>query len=95
MIRRPCINCGRLTQRITRCEECQKHHDRLYDSEYRKQAQIIRETATRCHICGEGPKQDDPFTADHIRAGDKTSPLAAAHRSCNIRKSNRTEWETK
>jgi hypothetical protein len=93
-IQRPCINCGNLTTRITRCATCQPHHDRLYDAEYRRTAQIIRATATHCHICKEGARPDDPFTADHIRPRDPTSPLAAAHRSCNTRKGNRLDWRT-
>ncbi|WP_353934167.1 HNH endonuclease [Acinetobacter baylyi] len=43
-------------------------------------------------MCGEGRRDDDPFTADHIRPRDPTSPLAPAHRSCNTRKSNRLDW---
>jgi len=89
-IRRPCLNCGTLTTRTTRCETCQSHHDSLYDSDYRRRAQHIRATATICHICGLGALPDDPFTADHIIAGNRLSPLAAAHRSCNIRKGNRS-----
>lgn len=91
-IQRPCLNCGNLTTSITRCPHCQRHHDRLYDSDYRKRAERIRRLATHCHICGMGPKPDDPWTADHIRPTDPNSPLVAAHRSCNIRKSNKTEW---
>jgi len=88
-IRRPCINCGALTTRTTRCETCQRLHDSLYDSDYRVAAAIIRANATVCHICGKGQIDDDPFTADHVIAGNRLSPLAAAHRSCNIRKGNR------
>jgi len=91
-IQRPCLNCGNLTTRITRCEHCQRHHDSLYDADYRRRAERIREHATHCHICGEGARPDDPFTADHIRPRDPSSPLAPAHRSCNTRKSNRTDW---
>lgn len=92
-IRRACLNCGTLTTRISRCDKCQRLHDALYDSEYRRAARIVRETATHCHICGEGKRTDDPFTADHLRAGDKSSPLVAAHASCNVRKGNRREWD--
>jgi len=91
-IQRPCINCVNLTTRTTRCQTCQPLHDALYDAEYKRIAHIIRTTATHCHICGQGARPDDPFTADHIRPRDKTSPLAPAHRSCNTRKSNLTEW---
>jgi hypothetical protein len=90
-ILRPCLNCRTLTAGKSRCETCQAKHDELYDSDYRRLAKIVRDTATVCHICGEGPRPDDPFTADHIRPRDKTSPLAAAHRTCNSRKGNRIE----
>jgi hypothetical protein len=86
---RPCLNCRRLTRAGSRCEDCEKKHAKLYDYEYRQQAKLIRESATLCHICGQAARPDDPWTADHIRPGDKTSPLAAAHRSCNTRKSNK------
>jgi hypothetical protein len=90
---KPCLNCGRLTTRISRCEPCQRHHDGLYDSEYRRLAAVVRATAVLCHICGEGERTDDPWQADHVVAGDRSSPLAAAHRSCNIRKGDRREWD--
>jgi hypothetical protein len=87
-IRRPCINCNQLTERITRCDTCQQHHDHLYNSDYRRQAKIIRQTATSCWLCGEGARDHDPWQADHVLPGDSRSPLRAAHRSCNIRRSN-------
>ena len=87
-IRRPCLNCGSLTSKTTRCDTCQQHHDQLYNSDYRREAKRIRDTATECWLCGHGPKADDPWQADHVVAGDSRSPLRAAHRSCNIRRGN-------
>ncbi len=92
-IRRSCLNCGTLTERISRCSKCQRIHDSLYDSEYRAAARLVRATATVCHICGEGARADDPWHADHVRSGDRSSPLVAAHASCNVRKGNRREWD--
>lgn len=59
-----------------------------YKGSYAKQAKQVRDTATVCWLCGLGRKTDDPFTADHYYPGDPTSPLIAAHRSCNSRRGN-------
>jgi 5-methylcytosine-specific restriction endonuclease McrA len=101
-MKRPCLTCGVPTQ-TTRCEACAKRFNkerapfrqpkgRGYDNEYRKQAAAVRANARICWICGQGRKQDDPWQADHLiplADGGLRSPLAAAHRSCNIRRSNR------
>jgi 5-methylcytosine-specific restriction endonuclease McrA len=67
---------------------------RIYDgAPYRRAAAIIRATATRCHLCGQPARPGDPWQADHIipiADGGHTGPLAPAHRSCNIAKSNRS-----
>ena len=60
-----------------------------YGGTYRAEADAIRATATVCWLCTYGPRADDPWQADHIKqfgtgAGD--GGLAAAHRSCNIRR---------
>jgi len=64
-----------------------------YDTgNYRGQSKGVRATARVCHICGQGPKAGDPFQADHvipILVGGGSGPLAAAHRSCNIGRSNK------
>jgi hypothetical protein len=101
---KPCLVCGALTQGLSRCEqhqaewqtlenlrlqEMKARKPTLYDSAYRKRAKTIRETALYCHLCGEPRKLNDPFTADHLIAGDPDSPLAAAHRSCNSRRGNK------
>jgi hypothetical protein len=54
-----------------------------YGGDYAKRAKAVRESATYCHLCGDGPRHNDPWTADHIIPGNPQSPLAPAHRSCN------------
>ena len=94
---RPCIepDCPRLT-RGTRCAEHQRQHDRArnarrthYQGDYRKRAKQVRDSAVLCHLCGQGARPGDPWTADHVRPGDPTSPLRPAHKSCNSRRGNR------
>ncbi len=96
-IPRPCIGCGEPTTNGTRCRDCETERQATrnakrihYKGDYKRIAQQVRANAAQCHLCGEGAKPDDPWTADHINPGDPTSPLAAAHRSCNSRKGNRT-----
>jgi hypothetical protein len=60
-----------------------------YKGDYPKRAALVRATATHCWICGGTARADDPWTADHIIAGDPQSPLLAAHRSCNSSRGNR------
>jgi hypothetical protein len=60
-----------------------------YSGDYRKRAAIVRAMATICHICGDGPKYNDPFEADHIDPASATSELRAAHRSCNGQRGNK------
>jgi 5-methylcytosine-specific restriction protein A len=101
---KPCLVCGVLTQGLSRCQqhqaewqvlegirlkEMKARRPNLYDTQYRKKAKAIRETALFCHLCGEPARALDPFTADHLVAGDPNSPLAAAHRSCNSRRGNK------
>lgn len=59
-----------------------------YQGDYRREAAEVRRSATRCHLCGEGARLDDPWQADHLEAGDPTSPKLPAHASCNQRRRN-------
>lgn len=54
-----------------------------YSGDYVRRARQVRQNAQYCHLCGDGPRHNDPWTADHLVAGDPNSPLKAAHRSCN------------
>jgi hypothetical protein len=60
-----------------------------YGGDYGKRAEIVRRTAVICHLCGDTYRANDPWTADHLIAGDPNSPLAPAHRSCNSRRGNK------
>lgn len=57
-----------------------------YSGDYQKRAAEVRKNAVYCHLCGDGARHNDPWTADHLIAGDPASPLLAAHRSCNSRR---------
>ena len=84
---KPCIECGALSLE-SRCPTHAIVKHKLYNKAYKAHAAYIRATATHCHLCGQGPRTDDPWTADHINASDPESPLAPAHRSCNSRRGN-------
>lgn len=101
--KRPCLDCGELTSNKSRCDRHQKRIDDLmnarrqevkrlsgaYSGDYRKRAKEVRDNASICHLCGEGPRVNDPWEADHIYPGVADSPLAPAHRSCNQRRGNK------
>ncbi len=92
--KKPCLDCGQLSYG-SRCDDHERRIQQLrdikragkkkvlYNSEYRKQAAIVRATAIQCHICGDGARLTDPWQADHLDPGNPASALAAAHRSCN------------
>jgi hypothetical protein len=44
---------------------------------------------TRCWRCGQLARLGDPWQAGHLVDGAIDSPLAAEHRSCNIKAGNR------
>lgn len=80
----PCLDCGALTRNSVYCGAHQR--PTLYGWSHQLASRIIRAQASTCWICGEGQKITDPWAADHVRPGDPTSPLQAAHRSCNSRR---------
>ena len=93
---RPCIVCGTLSVARTRCVECEQRHQRArnaqrahYKGDYQRRARAVRESAVLCALCGQPARPGDPMTADHIEPGVATSPLRAAHRSCNSARGNR------
>jgi len=98
--KRPCLDCGKLTELGNRCQyharivqakrDEQREPKRIhYKGDYQKRAKQVRDNATSCWICKEGYRPNDPWTADHLIPGDRYSPLASAHRSCNSRRGNR------
>jgi len=95
-ILKACVVCSRPSPE----PRCQHHRiDRPPRSgTYTRDARRIVDNALICHLCGHGPRPDDPFVADHIlpRAyggSDHPHNLAPAHRSCNGRKGNRLRIE--
>ena len=89
MIRKACSICGRIA--LPGSNRCERHYRKPRSGSYGRDAKRVRETAVVCHLCGQGPRPDDPFVADHIipRAyggTDDPTNLAPAHRSCNGRK---------
>jgi hypothetical protein len=60
-----------------------------YMGDYKARAKAVRESAVYCHLCGDSARALDPWTADHLIAGDPLSPLLPAHRSCNSRRKNK------
>lgn len=96
MAKRICLDCGAVTLK-SRCPSCLKKWNTArnarrthYHGDYRTRAKQVRENAEVCWLCGQGPRVGDPWQADHIRAGDPTSPLAPAHRTCNASRGNGT-----
>jgi 5-methylcytosine-specific restriction protein A len=98
--KRPCLECGQLTTNKNRCDLHKAQHEanqtqrreanrKHYDNDYKKQAKIVRQTATVCWLCKKGYKPNDPWTADHYYPGQKNSPLLPAHRSCNSSRQNK------
>jgi hypothetical protein len=99
---KPCLDCGRVTNGRSRCDSCfekaraafeqaragRPRNRQHYGGDYARRAAIVRANATECWICGDGYRPDDPWQADHVITGNPDSILAAAHRSCNIKRSN-------
>jgi 5-methylcytosine-specific restriction endonuclease McrA len=87
--------CGRVVYQppgSNRCPEHPKPPKRT--GSYTRAAAQLRAAATTCHICGEGPRANDPWVADHLLprmfgGSDDISNLAAAHQSCNGRRGAR------
>jgi hypothetical protein len=96
---KPCLDCGELTRTGNRCDKHQsiidskvnarKAQRTLYDSDYKKQAKLIKEFATHCWLCGEAFTDRSQIQADHVMAGRKDSMLMPAHARCNAVRGNK------
>ena len=67
-----------------------------YAGEWKRISRGVRLTATLCWVCKKPATPDDPFQADHILPAATHGgggPVAAAHRSCNITRSNKTRTQ--
>jgi hypothetical protein len=96
-MKKPCLDCGKPSD-AARCYGCRQQHELRryangkrdhYAGDYRKRAAEVRATAWRCWICGGRERPGDPWQADHVDQGNPQSELRAAHRSCNIARSNK------
>ena len=95
-IHQSCLDCRTIQSNGSRCAKCQARRDGIrsasrphYNGSYRRRAAQVRDEAQFCWLCGEGERAHDPWTADHVVAGDPDSILLPAHRSCNSRRGNR------
>lgn len=99
---RPCITCGVLTIGESYCADHKPVRTRpdtgrrrekkkfLYGKHYKRIAKAVREGGSVCHLCGQGPREGDPFEADHVNPElGFMSELKAAHRSCNRKRGNK------
>jgi hypothetical protein len=89
MAPRPCIQCGHLTTRGTRCAQCEAQHQAArnasrpqYGSAYRAEAKRLRDSGAPCVWCGHPGSHDNPIVADHLDA----VTLVPACRRCNARR---------
>lgn len=85
--RRICSRCPRVAREGSRfCSRC---GDEWRTPEYRRVRLWILEHAPMwCVLCMEGPREDDPWTIEHIvprrlGGGHEWTNLGRAHRSCN------------
>ena len=88
---RPCHTCGNLTRTTTkgRCPTCHRTYKAaMYSPTYRRAAAALRDQPTHCWLCGTY-LPPGVGTADHITAGDPTSPLQPACGTCNYSRGNR------
>ena len=108
-MKKPCIDCGtpttgtRCPVHETRHRAAVNRTQTLrrkarggrpqYSGQWARQAAAVRANATTCWLCGDGPRPNDPWQADHLYpaalTGGAPGPALPAHRSCNIARSNR------
>ena len=90
---RPCLACGRLTARPTRCALCEKAHqaERNHRAGYRRTRQwqeasrAQRAAVPYCQSCGA----TDDLTADHVIPRSLDGGLITLCRACNAKKGDR------
>lgn len=58
----------------------------LYRGDYRRRRELLfasKGAESVCWRCGEPERPDDRFEAGHVIDGNRFSPLAFEHKSCN------------
>jgi hypothetical protein len=88
-----CLACRQEKERLREANPERIARKRLlYGGSYpAKRKQMIEEVLYRglpCHICKQSFTGVGDITADHLDAGNPSSPLAPAHRSCNSSRGN-------
>jgi len=84
--------CGRVVHHPAGSSRCPEHPaPKKRSGTYTRNAAKVRAAATTCHLCGDGPRPDDPWVADHLLpriygGSDGLHNLAPAHQSCNGRR---------
>jgi 5-methylcytosine-specific restriction endonuclease McrA len=80
-----CLRCHRRSRAGSYCPQCQRLHDRAYNSTTKRaRARATIAANPRCEICGA----TTDLTADHVIPvidGGATGPLRVLCRSCNSR----------
>lgn len=97
--KRPCLDCGALAhgsrcpqhQAIVDARNAERQNNparrqkksQLYNYAYRKEARVVKQNATHCHICLQPFTSIDEVEADHLYPGVGGSPLLPSHKKCN------------
>ena len=79
-----CLDCGRLTNLGTRCLDCRRRRKGVRNAHAAELGPCPQDGI--CARCGEGPREGDPMTWDHlvpISQGGSTASARPSHKSCN------------
>ena len=97
MTLRPCLECGSLIERGSRCERCRRLRNRTrdamrptriargYDNRWARRSKAAIAEHPRCEWCGA----TEDLTGDHVIPGDPESPIRVLCRSCNAVRANK------
>lgn len=99
-VKRPCLDCGTLTDKGSRCPPHQAALMRRIDQargprehyagDYKRRAAEVRANAIECHWCHGPFTPANPVQADHVVPRDPDSVLVPSCRRCNIARSKST-----
>lgn len=92
---KPCLDCGSLTSRTSRCAPCSRKQERQrgtatqrgYDAAWRRLAARAIKRQPWCTDCGTEGSTDNPLTGDHkVWPARSLADVAVRCRACNSRK---------